>query len=109
MARATVNVQRIGVKGTKNPTYDVIGVDGVEFKNNGKQIAHIVTPTAAAITITTPATVNGDLAIDDRSFSMGIDDELFVGGFSKQYYNTEDGMVQIDSDQTDTTIAVYQV
>lgn len=109
MARATVNVQRIDSQGKTNPTYDTIPADGVEFKNSGKQMVHIIAPTAADITITTPATVNGDLAIDDRSFSLSIDDELFVGSFSKKYYNTEDGMVQIDSTETDTEIAVFQI
>lgn len=108
MARETLSVERIDTQGVTNPTYTTIGEDGVEFKNDGKVMAHIKASTATTVTVTTPATVNGDLDIDDRTYDLEADDEILVGGFSKRYYNTDEGMVEIDSDETDAEILVFK-
>lgn len=108
MARQLIDVHRIDVSGLSNPTYDVIPADGVEFTNTGNEILHIKAPSAATITITTPATVNGGLAIDDKTESLGAGDEIFLTDLDKRYFNNQDGTVYVDSDVTDTEILVFK-
>lgn len=108
MARQDVNVADIDTQGITNPSYTVIGTDGIAFKNDGRVLAHVVAPSAATLTIATPATVNGDLQIDDRTFSLAIDDELLIGKFDIKYYNNADGEVLVDSDVNDTEIFVFK-
>jgi len=108
MARAMVDVQKVDATGVTNPTYTVIGVDGVEFANTGREIVIINAPTAADLTFITDATVGEGLAIDDRTVSLGAGDEFMIANLSKKYYNTVDGTVMIDSSETDTEIAVIK-
>lgn len=107
MARAMITSDRITSAGLMNPTYDVIGVDGVEFANTGNEIVHIKAPSAATITIVTSATVAG-LEIADKTISLGIGEEVFLADLDKKYYNTGDGTVYIDSDVTDTEILIFR-
>lgn len=107
MARAMVDVQRVNSAGVTNPTYTVFPVDGVEFVNTGTEIIIINAPTAATVTFITDATIDG-LTIEDKTVSLGIGDEYMISGLSKQYFNTPDGTVMVDSTQTDTEIAVIK-
>lgn len=108
MARTMVNTDRISSAGLKNPTYTTIPTEGVEINNNGTEIIHIKAVTAGAITIITDATIDDGLTIEDRVINLGANEEVFVTGLDKKYYNTVDGTVLIDSDQTDTEIAVFK-
>jgi hypothetical protein len=108
MARAMVDVQRVGSSGVTNPTYTTIGVDGVEFANTGTELVIIKAPTAADITFITDGTVDG-LSIEDKAVSLALGDEYMVTGLSKKYFNTVDGTVQVDSTATDTEIAVIKL
>jgi len=107
MAREMINTQRVNSAGL-TPTYTTMTVDGIEFSNTGNEIVHIKATTAAEITITTDATIDDGLTIEDRTISVGSGEEVFITGLDKRYYNTVDGTVYIDSDQTDTDIAILK-
>lgn len=107
MARAMVSPQRVTSSGITNPTYTTIGVDGVEFENTGNEVLLINAPSAGDITFITDATVDG-LEINDKTISLSASDELVISNLSKQYYNTVDGTVKIDSTVTDMEIAVLK-
>lgn len=107
MARAMVDVQRVGSSGVTNPTYTAIPADGVEFANTGTELVIVKAPSAADITFVTDGTVDG-LSIEDKTVSLAIDDEYMITGLSKKYFNTVDGTVMVDSTQTDTEIAVIK-
>lgn len=107
MARIMLDVQKVGSSGLTNPTYTAMTADGVEFANTGTELVIIKTPTAADVTFITDATVDG-LAIDDKTVSLSLDDEYMITGLSKQYFNTVDGTVMVDSTEVDTEIAVIK-
>lgn len=108
MARAMVDVQRVGSSGVTNPTYTAVGEDGAEFANTGTELVIVKAPTAADITFITDGTVDG-LDIEDKTVSLSLDDEYMITGLSKKYFNTVDGTIQVDSTETDTEIAVIKL
>jgi len=107
MARASVSVQDVVVGGL-NASYDTMTGDGISFENGSNVFAHVKATTGATITITTPATFEG-LDLEDRTISVSGGEEQFIGPFNSKIYEQSDGTVYIDTDQTDTDIAILRL
>lgn len=88
--------------------------DQIQFKNTGKEIAVVERAVALTSTITIHTNVVEDgLTLPNVTHAMVAGDVTVqtkvIGPFPTADYNQSDGMVYIDSDSTDDTIAVYSV
>lgn len=108
MAREALSVEQVATSGLA-ATYTTIGVDGVSFPNANDVFIHVKATTAANITIATPFTLDEGLTVEDRVVSVSGGGEQFIGPFSDKIYEQADGSIYVDSDQTDTDIAILKV
>ena len=108
MARNSIDVQDIKIAGL-NASYTTITSDGISFTYQNDTFAHIIATTAATITIDTPITLDDGLTVEDRTIDLESSEEIFVGPFDKKIYGQDDNSIYIDSDQTDTDIAILRL
>ena len=92
-----------------------ITTDGKKFINNGKVIIYIDNQSGGARTITvqTPAVVEGDLTVQERTISVPDTEQRYIGKLTPSTYNqpsgADAGMVYVDADTaTSVSIAAIQ-
>jgi len=109
MARETLTVQPV-VRAGLTASYTSFEASGVAFANEGRTFMHIKNLTGdTTLTIITPNTVDG-LAIDDRTVSVGADEEHFIGPFQPGVYNQSTDVVHVDiSTATSVSVAVMRL
>lgn len=73
------------------------GVQGDFWENSGREalIVWNASGSPVTVTITTPVTVDGNLAVADLTNSVGAGKLAFLGPFSKSIYNDGDGLVKV--------------
>ena len=110
MARTAINYWQVTRSGII-PIPDHAAADGNKFSNDGRIILQVGNGGGSPITVTiqTPGTVD-DLAVSDRTVTVGDGDTKLIGPFPPGIYNQSDGMVYVDfSAVTDVTVAALRV
>jgi hypothetical protein len=85
-------------------------VDGVSFTNSGREMLLLSNDTGGAVQVTvqTPAEVDGDLVIGERTFTIGDGEIATIGPFRRSLYNQSDGSVYVDFDGDGVEAAVVR-
>ena len=111
MPDVTLSPQRATSAGI-NPHYHTPFSDANDYKvrNDGNVIllCRNGTGSAATITITTPGTVDGDLAVPDRVVSVPVNGERVIADLDPAIYNSGLDLSFIVRDHTNLRIAVIQ-
>jgi hypothetical protein len=84
---------------------------GDQFTNTGSEFVAVTNGQgdALVVTITTPNTVD-DLAIADRTVTIGAGETYLIGPFSRANYNDSSGYVQLSyDDETSVTVQVFRL
>ncbi len=108
---ATLTVQTIVVTGLTESLVAAAG-GGDEFVNADDVFIIITNGSGGSITLTieTPAIIEGDLAIAERTISIGAGATKLIGPFDKGVYNDSAGKVQLTySGVTSLTVGVFQI
>ena len=119
MARTLITPQSLGSGGVE-PTFTAAIADGHKVPNNGRMILYVKNADAASRTITvkTPGSVDGNLAIPDRDVAVPAGEERVIGPLDTGVYNmrddadavTEREMVYVDYSATaNVTIAALKI
>jgi hypothetical protein len=110
MARASLTAQETGSSGQAVTMTNTASADGISFANTGREMVLLENDTEGAVTVTvqTPAEIDGDLAIAERTLSVASGAIATIGPFSKQYYNQSDGAVYVDFDEDGVGAAVIR-
>lgn len=106
MAATAMTPQSATITGTTLTAHAPELTDGNTFTNTGSQKIIVVNNSGGALTFTavTSYTVEGDLNIDDRDYSIADGAAVFVGGFDKTYYGTTVSLINFS---TDTDVVIY--
>lgn len=110
----TNGVQAVAQTGL-NLSVENITTDGKKIPNNGKIVVMITNNSGGARTITfqTPAVVEGDLTVQERTVSVPNTETRYIGKLTPSTYNqpsgADAGMVYVDADTaTSVDIAAFQ-
>lgn len=82
---------------------------GDKFANTGKELLLVRNASGSSVTLTvvTPKTVDGNLAVADRTLAIAAGGTAAIGPFNSGVYNDTDGFVGISySLETSVTVAV---
>lgn len=113
--RAAVTPTRVILSGVVQPAQTTgVAADGHKVKNNGSVVIEYENSNVAALvlTIQTPGSVLGQLAIADLAVSCDQDEVKLIGPFPPGTFNQGDDEIYIDYDVTnyaDQKIRVYQI
>jgi hypothetical protein len=114
MARTEITKQQAGPGAEL--TFEAANVDGNSFLNDGNAIMvfkNDSVDTAVAVTLQTPATVDG-LAVAEATFNVAFGEQWIAGSLPPSVYNrpqggTDAGRVYVDYDGVaDLTVAVIE-
>jgi len=113
MARSAITVQET-IRTGLTPAYAACNVDGNSWDNSGENsYLHIKNGSGGAIVVTipTPGFVDTDLAIADRTISIGAGAEAKIGPFRNTTYKQDsDNTVHIDyASVTSMTIGIFKL
>lgn len=112
MARTDLTAQQIARTGLA-PSY--VAADGSNqnaFFNDGRTFLHVKNGGGSSITVTidTPITVDGVLAVGNLAVGVTNGQERFIGPFPTNIYNQSDGRVHVDwSAVTSVTVACLRL
>lgn len=105
---ATLSVQTATSAGL-NPTANAVSASD-EFANDGKTLARVANGSGGSLTVTivTPNTVDGGLAIADRTVTVPDGESRVIGPFPKSSYNDSSGNVTLQfSATTSVTVELF--
>jgi hypothetical protein len=112
MAALTVEDTGLG-SNSLTPTFVSVDIGGDTFVNDGRVLIYIKNGDASPITvtITTPLSLRGGIAVDDPETTVPATDEEVLGPFDPTIFNAADGSgVEVNySADTSVTIAVIRL
>ena len=114
-ARATVTPTRVTLAGVAQPAQTAgVAADGHKIKNNGHVIIEYENTHSGALTLTiqTPGSVLGQLAVADLTVSCDASEVKLIGPFPPGTFNQGNDEIYVDYDVTNYAlqkIRVYQI
>lgn len=107
MARTAITAQQVTSAGLALAT-EPANVDGNTIKPG--EVLQVTNGSAASITVTivTPGTVDGDLAISDRAVAVAAGETLMIGRLGPVYHQTDNTIHVNYSAVTSVTVAVLK-
>jgi hypothetical protein len=111
---AALTVENTGLGGNSlTPTFVAADVGGDTFVNDGRSMIYIKNGDASPITvtITTPLSLRGGIAVDDPETTVPATDEEVIGPFDPTLFNASDGSgVEVNySAVASVTVAVIRL
>jgi hypothetical protein len=112
MAALTVENTGIG-SNSLTPTFVSANIGGDTFVNDGRVLLYVKNGDASpmVVTITTPLSLRGGIAVDDPETTVPATDEEVLGPFDPTIFNAPDGSgvaVEYSAD-TSVTVAVIRL
>lgn len=112
MARTDLTPQQIGRTGLAPSYVSADGANQNAFLNDGRTFLHVKNGGGSSITVTidTPITVDGVLAVGNLAVGVTNGQERIIGPFPPNIYNQTDGKVYVDwSAVTSVTVAAFRL
>lgn len=118
MARLAITNRTLASTGTEIETWlQQFGVDGVAIDNTTGKYSVLIKNGGgggATITVDVPSTVDGNLVVPDRTFSVGAGEYWLIKPFDRSVYNQDDSAdsgiadnaVLLDSSVTDGSVEI---